>query len=60
MVTHMNTKQVAERLGIHPQTLKNWRVTGKGPAYLHVGKAIRYREQDVDLWEKANRSVSTT
>jgi hypothetical protein len=28
--------------GIHPQTLANWRHTGKGPPYVKIGSAIRY------------------
>lgn len=42
--------EVAEYLGINPQTLYNWRAKRIGPRSCKVGGRIRYRMADVDTW----------
>ena len=42
--------EVADRLGIPPGTLANWRYQHLGPTYLKVGRHVRYRADDVDAW----------
>jgi excisionase family DNA binding protein len=42
--------EVADRLGVPPGTLANWRYQGHGPTYLKVGRHVRYRAIDVDTW----------
>jgi hypothetical protein len=32
------------------RTLEQWRYLGRGPAYVKVGKAVRYRKADLDAW----------
>ncbi|MBL4572944.1 MAG: helix-turn-helix domain-containing protein [Gammaproteobacteria bacterium] len=39
----LTTKQVAELWGVKPQTLTAWRVQKKGPAFLKIGRAVRYQ-----------------
>jgi len=58
---HLTPVELAERLGgdFSVDTLKYWRTTGQGPAYLRVGKYVRYRESDVEAWEKT-RLVTTS
>lgn len=41
---------VAERLGVHPGTLANWRTRGVGPKYIRCVGGVRYRVADVDAW----------
>lgn len=41
---------LAEKTGFAPGTLRNWRSIGKGPAYIKIGAAVRYRPADVDAW----------
>ena len=43
----VDEKRVAEVMGIAIQTLRNWRFQGTGPAYSKVGRAVRYRLDDV-------------
>ena len=31
-------------------TLKKWRVNGDGPRYAKIGKAVRYRVEDLNEW----------
>ncbi len=48
--TLLTDRHVAEQLGISPLTLARWRYEGRGPVFLKIGKAIRYRQADVDAW----------
>ena len=41
---------VAERLHVSLGTLAKWRVYGKGPAYVKIGRMIGYRESDLEAW----------
>lgn len=47
--------EVAVRLGVQPTTLRAWRRQGRGPAYMKLGKAVRYTPEDVDAWKRAMR-----
>jgi predicted site-specific integrase-resolvase len=47
----LTSKELAERLKMSEGTLRNWRCYGKGPKWIRVGGAIRYRESDVKKWE---------
>jgi excisionase family DNA binding protein len=50
--------EAAEFLGIKPQTLATWRVTGRyGIPFIRVGTAVRYRRRDLEKW-LASRTVS--
>lgn len=37
------------------RTLEQWRHRGEGPAYVKVGRAVRYSRRDLDAWLAANR-----
>lgn len=39
--------EVARMMKLHPQTLKTWRMYGKGPPFVKIGKRIGYRHVDV-------------
>ena len=54
----LDNEGAAELLGISPTTLPRWRWAGIGPAYLKLGRAIRYRRADLEAW-LAGRFVST-
>ncbi|WP_311209502.1 MULTISPECIES: helix-turn-helix domain-containing protein [unclassified Aeromicrobium] len=41
---------VGEHLRLSEKTLANWRCQGRGPAFLRVGRDIRYRPEDVLAW----------
>jgi predicted DNA-binding transcriptional regulator AlpA len=43
--------EVAARLKIKPNTLKDWRWRGIGPCFIRFGdRCVRYRWSDVDAW----------
>lgn len=45
----LTVQQAAERLGLAPHTLNIWRCSKRyGLAYVKVGRAVRYREADVE------------
>ena len=49
----VSSTEAAQMLGISPRTLANWRVQGRGPAYVRLGKSrspILYRVSDIDAW----------
>ena len=46
----LTPREVAHYLGIHPQTLKEWRSKGYGPPAIHVGGLRRYRPDVVAAW----------
>ena len=51
---------LAERLGVTRRVIDEWRINGKGPAFIRVGRTPRYRPESVDAWLLANEHVSTT
>lgn len=44
--------EVAARLGVSRFTVRSWRLKGTGPRFLKMGRAVRYRPQDVDEYER--------
>ena len=46
----LNEKQTAELLGVSVAALRKWRFQRRGPAYIKLGKLVRYRREDVDQW----------
>ncbi len=44
--------EVAARLGVSRFTVRSWRLKGLGPRFLKMGRAVRYRSQDVDQYER--------
>ncbi len=44
------TAEVATYLRRTVKTLTNWRYAGIGPAYVKVGRGIRYRWSEVERW----------
>ena len=52
----LDTYEAAAFLGLkHPGTLVNWRCKRRGPAYISIGRSIRYQLVDLQRWIEANR-----
>lgn len=49
----------AARIGLAVSTLQKKRVSGDGPPFVKLGRAVRYRLADLDAWVAA-RVVSST
>jgi len=51
---------LAERLGLTERTLSEKRITGTGPAFVRLGKSVRYRPEAVDEWLLSQEFRSTS
>ena len=51
----LTESEAASRLGLKVATLRAWRHQGRGPAFIQLGRAIRYLARDVDEFLHANR-----
>ena len=49
----LDGREVAERLGVHPQSVKRWRHKGQGPAYEKLSeRVVRYRLSEVERYRR--------
>jgi len=51
---HLAQVDLAERWKVSGRTLEKWRQKRRGPPYLLIGGAVRYRLEDVIAFETAN------
>jgi hypothetical protein len=56
----LNEKQLAERWQVSVRTLQAARVKGSGVPFVRIGRAVRYRMEDVLAYEEAQRRTSTS
>lgn len=47
--------EAAQRLGLKVATLRAWRHQHRGPAFVQLGRAIRYLPADLDDFLRGNR-----
>ena len=55
----LNEHQVAEYLNMSLGSVRRWRLFRKGPKYLKIGSAVRYRREDLDTWLNSCRAASS-
>lgn len=55
----IRAKVAAVYLDRSPNTLANWRVQGRGPAWVGSGSGLRYRISDLDAWIAENTRTAT-
>jgi|SRR5579864_5175515 len=46
----LNEMQVAAYLNISVATVRRWRLFRKGPRFVKIGSAVRYKHGDVEMW----------
>lgn len=56
----LKQEEVKEILGLADSTLEQWRLRGKGPKFVRVGRAVRYRESDLHTYITNLRAFSST
>jgi predicted site-specific integrase-resolvase len=58
----ITTEEAARFLRLQKQTLEAWRLTGKGPAFLKLGRRVVYRRESLERFmaESERRSTSDT
>lgn len=59
----LTTSEAARMLGVQPQTVRTWRLTGKGPSYIRLGagkfaRAV-YDPDEIARWLSARTFTST-
>lgn len=59
-VTLVNARDAAEALDVQEKTLARWRWEGRGPRFVKVGRAVRYRACDLAAWVEARTRRSTS
>jgi hypothetical protein len=55
----LSPEELAQILGVKPQTLARWRVNKNGPPYSKLGKIIRYNKVDLIDWLNKHKYQST-
>ena len=48
----LSDTEVAARLGVSPFTVRAWRHKGQGPRFMKIGRAVRYRPEDVEVFKE--------
>lgn len=56
----ITTREAAKYLGLSSSTLNKWRCHGGGPEFLKLGRAVRYRFEDLDAFVAVRRLNSTS
>ena len=56
----INTADLARRWNLTTITLSRWRVHGKGPTFLKLGRRVVYRLEDIEEFEKKRLKASTS
>jgi predicted DNA-binding transcriptional regulator AlpA len=56
----LRTPAAADYVGYSESTLEKKRLTGEGPPFIRLGRAIVYDTRDLDAWLDARRARSTS
>ncbi|KQQ38335.1 hypothetical protein ASG19_04590 [Rhizobium sp. Leaf306] len=56
----LRTEDAASYTGLSASTLTKLRLTGGGPEYIKLGKAVVYDLADLDVWLSSKRRRSTS
>ena len=53
--SELTEAEAAQVLGQSPNTLRQWRCQGRGPAWTKAGRRVLYRRADLDDWLAGQR-----
>ncbi|MEJ0093211.1 MAG: helix-turn-helix domain-containing protein [Methylocella sp.] len=56
----LTTIAAAQMCGLRKNTLDKMRLSGTGPAYLKLGRSVRYDLADIEAWISSSRRRSTS
>jgi len=62
---YLTPREAALYLRTSPSTLAKRRLQGNGPTFVRIGRAVRYRQSDLDAWmgssvmRQANRRAAS-
>ncbi|WP_242686371.1 helix-turn-helix domain-containing protein [Aeromicrobium sp. IC_218] len=51
----LTARDAARRLGVDVEQLRRWRRAGTGPAWVRLGRSIRYHPDALDTWESTTQ-----
>ena len=57
--TWLTLSEVAEQLGVHPGTVRNWADQGRLPVHRTQGGHRRFKRSELDLWQQAQKSTNS-
>ncbi len=57
---YLNQTDAGAFLGLSPRTLERFRVDGRGPRYLKLGRRVAYAREDLMSWAESRRRSSTS
>lgn len=60
MVRLLTQRETAILLRLSERTLERLRLQGGGPLYVKAGRAVRYREADLEAWIAARVVANTS
>lgn len=60
MANLLNADQAAAYLTVTKQTLSSWRLSGRGPDFVKLGRRIAYSQAALDAFLKARTFSSTS
>jgi hypothetical protein len=58
--TYTDTRGAAAHLACSASYLEKERVAGGGPRFIKIGKAVRYKIDDLDAWASSRTFASTS
>ncbi len=56
----LDSEEAARYLRLARPTLEAWRTRGGGPAFIKLGKAVRYRQTDLDEYLNSRTFANTS
>lgn len=56
----LTTREAAKRLRLQKSTLEAWRCRGGGPVFVRLGRAVRYRNEDLNDFINKNLRSNTS
>jgi excisionase family DNA binding protein len=57
--TYLTPREAAEYLRSSTSTLAKRRLLGSVPAFVRIGRAIRYRKSDLDRWMNGSTTIDS-
>jgi predicted DNA-binding transcriptional regulator AlpA len=60
MRDYFTTSELAGELELAENTLRVWRVQGRGPKFLKLGSRVVYRRSDIEEWLSASTYHNTS
>jgi hypothetical protein len=56
---YLTTEELADVFHARPETVRSWRVHGRGPRWIRVGRRVLYAEADVQLFIEQQEAAAS-